>query len=81
MAVIGARGQISAYIFERNKGGANNWGEVERLGASDGDGGMFGCSVAIHGNTAIVGASEADSEGDQYAQRGAAFIFSPKTLR
>lgn len=50
-----ARG--SAYVFERNSGGANNWGEVKKLTASDGAAlDNFGSSVAISGNTAVVGA-------------------------
>ena len=28
--------QGAAYIFERNQGGVNNWGEVKKLVASDG---------------------------------------------
>src|SRR5262245_15216429 len=48
--------QGSAYVFERNQGGANNWGEVRKLSAPDGGGGnWFGFSVAIYGNTAVVG--------------------------
>ena len=48
----------SAYVFERNEGGQNNWGEVKKLTASDaifGDG-RFGQSVALSGDTALVGA-------------------------
>jgi len=80
-AIVGARGQGSAYIFERNRRGADNWEAVDRLNASDGDGDMFGCSVAIYENTTIVGASEADNGGGEGSQQGAAYIFSLKTLR
>ena len=67
---IGNLGQGSAYIFERNQGGANNWSEVKKLFASDGGmSSFFGISVAIHEDTAIVGASQ-----DNIAQ-GAAYIF------
>ena len=48
-----------AYIFERNSGGANAWGEVKRLSASDAElhrMDLFGASVAIDKNIAIVGA-------------------------
>lgn len=47
----------AAYIFERNAGGANLWGQVRKLTASDGAAGdKFGASVAISGSLAIVGA-------------------------
>ena len=47
----------AAYIFERNHGGANNWGEVAKLIAPDGaNGDRFGWSVAIDADTAVVGA-------------------------
>src|SRR5499427_5657685 len=80
-AIVGAPGEVtnvsypgSAYIFERNQGGANNWGEVKKLTASDGDGNdFFGCSVAIYASTAIVGANGA---GEPFNIRlGAAYIF------
>jgi hypothetical protein len=77
-AIIGANGdeirnnreQGSAYIFERNKGGANNWGQAKKLIASDGgEIDRFGGSVAIDGDTAIVGAPDINF------QRGAVYIF------
>src|SRR6202162_5360755 len=59
--VVGASGNNSqtgaAYIFERNQGGAENWGQVQELPASDaaqGDG--FGRAVGISGDTVLVGA-------------------------
>ncbi|MCW5970329.1 MAG: putative Ig domain-containing protein [Blastocatellales bacterium] len=59
--VAGAFGDDSnrgaAYIYERNKGGADNWGEVKKLTASDGAAGdLFGISVSISGDTVVVGA-------------------------
>ena len=58
----------AAYIFERNQGGAENWGQVKKLTASDAATfGYFGYSVSINGNTAVVG-----SYGKQ---PGAAYIF------
>ncbi|MDO8672411.1 MAG: FG-GAP repeat protein [Dehalococcoidia bacterium] len=62
--------QGSAYVFTRNEGGANNWGQWTKLTASDGawyDG--FGYSVAIDGDTIVVGAV---GESD----RGAAYVFA-----
>ena len=63
----------SAYIFERNQGGVDNWGEVIKLTASDAapvD--LFGISVAISGDTAIVGADHNDDAGDF---SGSTYIF------
>ncbi|MEP7272317.1 MAG: FG-GAP repeat protein, partial [Acidobacteriota bacterium] len=60
----------SAYIFERNTGGADLWGEVRKLTASDGAGGdFFGISIGISVDTVVVGAS-----GDD-AAKGSAYIF------
>ncbi|QQS46325.1 MAG: DUF11 domain-containing protein [Acidobacteriota bacterium] len=79
-AIVGARfeddpGSASgaAYIYERNQGGANNWGEVKKLEASDKqDGDLFGWSASISGDTAIVGAV---GEDDPLSASGAAYIF------
>ena len=39
----------SAYIFERNQGGLNNWGQVTKIRASDGEmWDQFGFSVSIY---------------------------------
>ncbi|MCH7953857.1 MAG: FG-GAP repeat protein, partial [Chloroflexi bacterium] len=62
-AVVGADGEDTggsfagaAYLYHRNEGGADNWGEVTKLTASDADAfDHFGFSVAISGDTAIVG--------------------------
>ena len=69
--VVGAYGKNSdagaAYIFERNAGGAGNWGQVKKLTAGDAateDG--FGVSVAISGDTVVVGAYRKDSAGAAY---------------
>ena len=63
----------AAYIFNRNQGGADNWGEVVTLNASDmAAGDQFGSAVAIDGDYAIVGARY---ENDGGTQAGAAYIF------
>jgi hypothetical protein len=60
--------QGSVYIFERNQGGSDNWGEVKKLIASDGEGGAgFGYSVSITGDTLIIGAP-GDDIGANIAQ-------------
>ncbi|MBI4578417.1 MAG: Ig-like domain repeat protein, partial [Planctomycetes bacterium] len=64
--VVGAKeksnGRGAAYVFARNQGGADNWGQVKKLTASDGAGGdYFGTSVAIDGDTIVVGANNIDA--------------------
>jgi hypothetical protein len=62
--------QGSAYIFKRD--GAS-WTEQQKLIASDGAAGdYFGCSVAIDGDYAIVGAVSDNDHGDY---TGSAYIF------
>ncbi len=67
-AVVGARfnddngsGSGSAYIFQRDAGGIDNWGQVKKLLASDAASDQFGASVAVAGDTAVVGALSNDS--------------------
>ena len=63
--------QGAAYVFERNQGGTNNWGEVKRLLDSAGTRhDYFGWAAAIHGDTIVVGASE------DRGRRGSISIFS-----
>ncbi len=73
--VVGASGKNSntgaAYIFERNQGGAENWGQVKKLTASDAAvNDQFGISVSINADTVVVGAS-----GKNSPSTGAAYIF------
>ena len=79
-AVIGARYNSdagtrtgSAYIFDRNAGGPDNWGQVVKLLASDAAAyDIFGTSVAISGDTVVIGAAGNDDAG---SDSGAAYIF------
>jgi CSLREA domain-containing protein len=80
--VAGARGadngstadQGGAYVFERNQGGPNNWGEVRKLTASDGArNDQLGSSVAINGDLIVAGASEDDVGAN--ADQGSAYLF------
>jgi hypothetical protein len=60
----------SAYIFKRN---GTRWSQQQKLTASDGnDGDLFGCSVSISGDYAIVGAYGDDDNGNN---SGSAYIF------
>ncbi|MCH7719302.1 MAG: FG-GAP repeat protein, partial [Chloroflexi bacterium] len=76
-AVIGADLEATtsgaAYVFERDVGGADNWGEVKKLKASDPqDFDHFGSSVAVSGDTVLSGARSEDAGGDD---AGAAYVF------
>ena len=65
------RGQ--SYVFSRNEGGAGNWGELQRLRASDAaNNDWFGLSLSIAGDYLLIGASGEDGAG---AERGAAYMF------
>jgi len=82
--IIGANGHDdnggasgSAYIFSKDQDGINNWGEVKKITASDGDGGdSFGDSVAISGDTVVVGARGDETPTVNTAFSGSAYIFS-----
>ena len=63
----------AAYVFQRNEGGVDNWGEVKKLTASDAEASdQFGASVAVNGDTAVVGAI---GEGAGGIFAGAAYVF------
>ena len=77
VVVIGAHGESSgigaAYIFERNEGGTNNWGQVKKIKASNASAGdAFGNTVAIAGDTIVIGAYYKHSGA---THSGSAFIF------
>lgn len=64
----------SVYLFQRNQGGADNWGQVAKLTNTTGAAGdEFGFDVAIDGDTAVVGAPLDDDGG---SQAGAVHVFS-----
>jgi len=83
--VVSASGKDSAtygnggtvYVFDRNRGGPDGWGEVAVLHASDGQfGDAFGHSLAIDGDTIVVGAFLEDGgDGDPLPGAGAAYVF------
>ncbi len=74
--IVGATrafGKGAAYIFSQNEGGANNWGVVKKLLASDGAGGDdFGASVDISGDYAAVGAVNDDAP---QVNRGSFYLY------
>lgn len=81
--VIGADGdnigsntnQGSAYVFEKDAGGPDNWGQVKKLIASDGArNDHFGISVSINDDTIVIGVDRADV--NEKADQGAAYVFN-----
>jgi hypothetical protein len=63
-----------AYIFERDQGGPDNWGEVVKLTAPDGQiGDWFGSIVAIDADTAVIGSPRHGLGG--LSNAGAAYVF------
>ena len=81
-AIIGARSAPigiltnagQAYIFQKDAGGSNNWGQIALLNASDKAAhAYFGTSASLSGDTAIVGAGSAASMG--YTNAGQVYIF------
>lgn len=80
-AVLGAHNEDAggsnagaAYIFSRDQGGINNWGEIKKLIASDAQvDDFFGISVSIDNEYVVVGARWEDTNG---SNSGAAYIFN-----
>ncbi len=69
----GAFDRGSAYIFYKDEGGSNSWGQLVKLTASDADASdQFGMAVDIDGDIAIIGARFEDSKGQN---AGAVYIF------
>lgn len=70
--ILGSAGAV--YIFKRNAAG--NWNEEQKIVASDREiGEWFGASVALQGNTLVVGASQEYLLGNTSAQYGAVYVF------
>ncbi len=65
----------SAYVFTRSVG---VWTEQQKLTASDAaSGDQFGFSVAVDGNTAVIGAVADDDNGNA---SGSAYVFAPPRI-
>jgi hypothetical protein len=63
----------SAYVYDRNQGGGNAWGQVAKVVASDGSANeWFGYSVSFDGDTLIV---SAPFDEDSPPNSGSAFVF------
>ena len=70
----------AAYIFSKDQGSDDNWGQQAKLAPSDGEfNNFFGYSVAISGNYAIVGAHfNNESSRNVGGATGNAYIFKKK---
>lgn len=80
---VGAPGHAACggvFVFERDTGGAGQWGFVQRIAANELAGGdLFGCSVDGQGDTLVVGARGQGAGAAYIYQLGAgAFGFSQK---
>ena len=76
MAIVGAPNGAdsgAAYIFLRDEGGSNLWGQAAKLVAVDGEiDDQFGISVTVSGDAAVVGAPGDDDYG---LDSGSAYVF------
>lgn len=64
----------SVYIFYKNQGGTDNWGQFIKIKPADGNGSdFFGYSVALSGSDLVVGAWGVDDVG---TNRGRIYIYS-----
>jgi FG-GAP repeat len=64
----------TAYVFARNQGGANNWGQAAKMVASDGAySDQFGGSTSLDGQIAAVGAPLVDINYQR--DQGAAYVY------
>ncbi len=66
--------QGAAYVFQRNQGGVDNWGQVKQIVAADGAADdEFGHNVAVSGDVVVVGAHDVTVNGK--INQGAAYVF------
>lgn len=66
--------QGAVYVYRKNRGGTDNWGQVKKLVASDATtGDEFGASVDIDGEVIVVGAPNEDNGG--FSNNGAVYFF------
>jgi len=64
----------AVYIYERDFGGADNWGQVQKITPTDGAvGDQFGWSVVVTSTTLLVGARLADAPTTNC---GAVYVFA-----
>ncbi|MFT5348752.1 MAG: hypothetical protein ACI9M3_001793, partial [Bacteroidia bacterium] len=73
----------SAFVFKKDQGGTNNWGQIKKIVASDRAAiDWFGWSVAIAGDYIVVGAHKEDEDasgGNTLSEAGSAYVFQKDT--
>ena len=70
------RNSGAVYVYDRNEGGADNWGLVQQLRSTDPErGDRFGFSVSIDNDTIVIGARLEDSPTRK--NTGAVYVFEP----
>jgi hypothetical protein len=76
-ADLKSAGAGAAYLFGRDVGGADSWGQAAKLTASDASNqDYFGNRVAIYGSTVVVSASSEDGgPGDPLQDSGAVYVY------
>lgn len=74
----GMQGVGAAFVFKRHQGGADKWGETQVLfePVNTFRDARFGHSVAINGNTLIVGARRGNRTRNGLSYTGAAYSYS-----
>jgi len=64
----------AVYMFSKDQGGTNNWGQVKKITASGGAAGdQFGESVSVAGNEVVIGAPRHNSGA---TMSGQSYVFS-----
>ncbi|MEI6408938.1 MAG: HYR domain-containing protein [Bacteroidota bacterium] len=65
----------SIYLYGRNVGGTNNWGQITKIASPGAIGDRFGYSVEIDGNFIVVGAPFRDLTAPVRTDAGAAYVY------
>jgi cysteine-rich repeat protein len=70
---VGSPGALAVYLFGRNQGGEDNWGQVAKAISLDSEAGdAFGYAVSMSGSTVAVGAPKCHVQG---FETGALYVF------
>ncbi|MBN1184837.1 MAG: PKD domain-containing protein [Bacteroidales bacterium] len=73
VGAVGANGNVGAgYVLYKYEGGTDEWGIIAKLAPNTTDKGRAGQSIAISGNTVVIGAPYSDIDGNN---AGRAYIF------
>jgi hypothetical protein len=65
----------SIYLFGRNVGGGDNWGQIAKIASPGAIGDRFGAAVEIDGNFVVVGAPLRDLTAPARTDAGAAYVY------